>query len=293
MLQRKIISKLSIFFIFFLLFSCIKKPEQRNEIIIYTSIYPFEHFTQWIAPKAFIESLVPHGVDPHHFEPSLRDIQKLYNASLVIYMGDTDVDGWIDKIKDELIKKGVQVLRLKDHLEFKNYKQGNEIDPHIWLDPVEVAEIIRLIKEKLQNIDQVNKELYEKNFLTYEAKLKELDKLYQKELSVCEKKDVIVTHEFLNYLASRYGFNAYFIVHEPEQEPSLKKIKELKYFMAKNSINSILVEPEGKKIAKTLSEETKANLLKFNTFHMKTDFDYFQTMQENLKSLKIALKCKL
>lgn len=65
--------------------------------------------------------------------------------------------------------------------------------------------------------------------------------------------------------------------------------------MKKNSIDYIISEPEGDKIAKALSEETGAKILKFNTLHTslpQNKIDYFHTMHENLKTLKTALKCQ-
>ncbi|GAB5047470.1 metal ABC transporter substrate-binding protein [Thermodesulfovibrio sp. TK110] len=276
--------------------SCSQKPEKISKsIVVYTSLYPLAEFTKWIIPEAYVESLMPQGVDPHHFEPSLKDIQKMYKADMIIYLGDTDIDRWIDKIKDELNQKKVKVVRLQDSIQFKKYSSGNEIDPHIWLDPVLVAEIIKLIKNAATEIAPEKKELYEKNFFIYESKLKELDNSYKHGLSNCTLKDVIITHEFLNYLTVRYGFNSHFIVHEPEQEPSMKKIKQLKDFMKQNSIDYIVSEPEGERIAKALSEETGVKILKFNTFHTpgtQNRVDYFQAMNENLKVLKTALKCQ-
>ncbi|GAQ94719.1 zinc transport system substrate-binding protein [Thermodesulfovibrio aggregans] len=291
-----IISLFLIFSVTVFLLSCSGKPEKTSKsILVYTSLYPLEEFTKWIIPEAQVESLMPQGVDPHNFEPSLKDIQKLSNADMIVYLGDTDIDRWLDKIRNEFTQKGVKLVRLQDSIQFRKYSSSNEIDPHIWLDPVLVTEMIKAIKNAVEQIAPERKELYEKNFSIYEAKLKELDNLYKKELSNCALKDVIITHEFLNYLQARYGFYSYFIVHEPEQEPSLKKIKQLKEVMKKNSIDYIISEPEGDKIAKALSEETGAKILKFNTLHTslpQNKIDYFHTMHENLKTLKTALKCQ-
>ncbi|MDI1471719.1 zinc ABC transporter substrate-binding protein [Thermodesulfovibrio sp. 1176] len=283
---------LFLIFIFSLLIStsCSKKTE-KADITIYTSLYPLEQFTKWIIPEANINRLIPQGVDPHYFEPSLKDIQKLYTAKMIIYLGNTDIDRWIDKIKNDLIQRGVKVIRLQDHINFKTYSSGNEIDPHVWLDPQLSIEILKIIRDVAKESFPDKREIYEKNFSQYLLKLKELDEAYRKNISNCNLKDVITTHEFLNYLSARYDFNAYFIVHEPDEEPSLKKIKKLKELIKKNSIKYIITEPEGEKIARVLSEETKVEILPFNTLHSGFDKDYFEIMYENLKILKKALIC--
>lgn len=270
-----------------------KSKNKKQTFKIYTSLFVLEHFAKILLPDAEVESLIPAGVDPHHFEPSLKDIQRLYNADMIIYLGDTDVDRWIDKIKDELIQKGVKVIRLQDSLSLKKYTSSDEIDPHVWLDPVLSMEIAKIIKEKASQLSPERKEVIERNFSNYEQKLIELDKAYKETLSNCALKDAISTHEFLNYLASRYGFNSYYIVHEPEDEPSPKKIKKLKDFMKQNSIEYIISEPEGEKIARALSQETGAKTLNFNTYHTSSKKDYLNVMKDNLKVLSIALKCAI
>lgn len=281
-----------------LLFSACSKKEEKFEkkepsIKVYTSIFPLEYFTKSLLPDAKVESLIASGVDPHHFEPSVKDIQRLFDAKLVIYLGDTDVDRWIDKIRSEITHKGVKVLRLQDFISFKSYEFSKELDPHIWLDPLLSLEILRNIKKAISEIAVEKKGEIEKNFDTLEKKLIELDRLYRETLSNCGLRTTISTHEFLNYLGSRYGFKTRFIVHEPDHEPSLRKIKELKDFMRKNSIEYIISEPEGDKIANMLSKETGAKILKFNTFHIKTEKDYYSIMRENLMELEKALKCKI
>ncbi|MEN2986043.1 MAG: zinc ABC transporter substrate-binding protein [Thermodesulfovibrionaceae bacterium] len=276
-------------YVFFLTFTACEKKSTESKI--YVSCYPLEYFTKLIIKDAYVESIIPTGVDPHHFEPSMRDIQNLYNSKAVIYIGDSDIDRWLDKIKEELKQKGVKVIRLQDKLSLKSYSSKGDIDPHIWLDPIMSLEILKILKDLSLKLNPKNSSEYEKIFREYEKKLIELDSLYRNTLSRCLKRDIIVTHEFLNYLGSRYGFNSYFIVHEPEEEVSLKRIRELKEFMRKNSITYIITEPEGEIIAKALSEETKAKILNFDTFHRKTEKDYIEVMKENLVSLKTALNC--
>ncbi len=295
------IGKLSIFSISLILlclisFACMREKDREEKITqpikIYTSLFVLENLTKQLIPHGEIESLITKGADPHNFEPSLKDIQKLYTANLVIYLGDTDVDRWIDKIKDELLQKGVKVLRLQDFLPMSRYTASEELDPHVWLDPLMTMQIIKIIKDEIIALNPKEKNLVEKNYLFYKEKLENLDKKYRETLLNCTLRDVISSHEFLNYLALRYNFNPHFIVHEPEDEPSPKRIKFLKDFVKKNKIEYILTEPEGEKITKSLMAEAKLEALIFDTYHKKTEKEYLSVMEENLQSLSKALKCK-
>lgn len=304
MFGLELIRKKNIYFLIFslitlslLLIACAKEREKSDNkqraLKVYTSVSAFAHFAKILLPDSEIESLVPPGVDPHHYEPSLKDIQKLHEANMIIYIGNTDMDRWLDKIKDELIKKGIKVIRLQDSLKLKNYYFSKEIDPHIWLDPIMSLDIVSAIKDKAIELSPYQKDIILKNFINFEKKLKELEKSYRETLSNCALKDLISTHEFLNYPSIRYDFKAHFIVHEPEEEASPKRIKILKDLAKKKSIEYIITEPEGEKIAKTLSQEAGLKVLNFNTYHTKTDKDYISAMKENLKVLATALKCEL
>lgn len=276
--------------------SCTKKEEKTEKKApspkIYTTLYAFEHFTKILLPEAEVESLIPPGADPHHFEPSLKDIQKLNQASLIVYLGDTDVDRWVDKLSKELYQKGVRLLKIQDRFALKTYSSSKELDPHVWLDPDSVLEIIGILRDELIKVASERKGEIEKNYTIYDGKIKELSSSYRETLSKCQIKDIITTHEFLNYLGRRYGFSVHHIVHEPEQEPSLKRVKQLRDIMKKNSIEYIVSEPEGERIAKALSKETGAKILNFDTFHTKSDRDYYTAMKDNLKVLAEALRCQ-
>lgn len=276
--------------------ACSKEPQKEKEKIsplkVYTSLFASEHFIKNLLPDIDVESLIPPGVDPHHFEPSLKDIQKLYSANMIIYLGDTDVDRWIDKMRDELNQRGIRVIRLQDGLSIKSYKSSKERDPHVWLDPLLSLEMVKLMKDNLLTLLPDKRDLIEKNFSNYETKLKEIDIAYRENLSKCAIKDVISSHEFLNYLSERYNFTTHFIVHEPEDEPSPKKIKKLKEIIKKNHIEYVITEPEGEKIAKILSQEINVKPLNFNTYHTKTEKDYISVMKDNLQVLAKALKCE-
>lgn len=269
-----------------------QKTASTLDIRIYTSLFVFEEFAKSLLAEAKVESLIPQGIDPHHFEPSLKDIQKLHQANLVIYLGDTDVDRWIDRVSKELTQRGVRIFRVSDRIALKPYKSSKELDPHIWLDPESVAEIVKALKDEITAIAPQRKEVIEKNYLTLNNKINELIASYRETLRSCQLKEVITTHEFLNYLGLRYGFSPHFIVHEPKHEPSLRRVRQLKEIIRKNSIEYIISEPEGERIAKALSKETGVKILDFDTFHTKSSKDYFSAMKENLRVLSEALRCK-
>lgn len=79
--------------------------------------------------------IVPENENPHLFNPTPKDIQKLKRANLFIGVGYDGFEFWFNKVKNNI--KG-KILMLSDNYQNPIDKKtiSNEIlaNPHIWLD---------------------------------------------------------------------------------------------------------------------------------------------------------------
>jgi len=62
-------------------------PDTDSEGEVVATFYPFYDITRNIAGAEATDYLVPPGTDPHHFEPTVSDQQKLDNAEIVVTTG--------------------------------------------------------------------------------------------------------------------------------------------------------------------------------------------------------------
>ena len=121
-----------------------KQDAPKNSLRVVASFFPYAEFARGVAGEdASIVTLVPSGVEPHDFEPTPRDIEKLYRADVVIING-AGIDAWAEKLIPEITKRGVRVLRMSDNLHLPSIQdapsdgssevsQESALDPHFWL----------------------------------------------------------------------------------------------------------------------------------------------------------------
>lgn len=272
---------------------------------VVASCYPIAHFAGEVGgDHADVTNIMPPGAEPHEFEPTPRDIRKIYKADIFIFHG-WGLDPWARKISADLEKRGILVRQMSDYFTFlkrtnDEHHERGEPDPHIWLDPVLASREVEIIRDVFIQADPSHKETYMKNSGSYIRALNELDKEFRRGLQSCASRDIIVTHNAFNYLASRYDLQVYPIMGiSPEEEPSSRKLVELSKLVRKKGITHIFFETlVSPKLAETIAGETGAKTLVLNPLGGLTDEDirsgktYISVMEENLHNLRIALKCK-
>ena len=70
----------------------------REKIVAITSFFPLYEFTKEIGrEKVDVTLLVPSGVEPHDWEPTIKDLQLMQQADVIIING-IGFENWIDDI---------------------------------------------------------------------------------------------------------------------------------------------------------------------------------------------------
>ncbi len=87
-----------------------KSQTDDNKITVYTTVYPLEYFTQRIG-GAFTEvySIYPPGADEHTFDPTQKDIMKLVEGDLFLYIG-LGLEGFVNKAQETLKNEKVTMV---------------------------------------------------------------------------------------------------------------------------------------------------------------------------------------
>ena len=290
--MKKIITILILSLSVFTTLSCSNSQEASGKIQIYASFYPLAHFAEKVGGDlAQVTNLMPVGVEPHQYEPSIKAISKIRKADLFIYNG-AGLDNWAEKVISKL------KIRLSDHIDL--IKVSGSVDPHFWIDPVNAIKEVEIIKDALIKIDPKNKTIYEKNAEKYIKELKALHAEYKNSLSTCKFKTIVVSHDAFRYLAARYGFETVAIRGlSTEEEPSPKKIAEIANLAKKSGVKYIFTETLiSPKLAETIASEIGVKTLVLNPVHGLTNKevlkgeDYISIMKENLVNLSLALGCK-
>lgn len=290
--------------------------KDSNKINIITTIFPIYDFINNVGgDKVQVSILIPPGVEVHDYEPTPQDIILINDSDLFIYMGE-NIEYWAKTLINGVEKKE-KIIDIAKNIEFiENEKfeakygiEDNEeehehdlekYDTHIWLDPTKSIEIVNNIKDELCNIDSKNANYYKENAENYISELVKLDSDIMDVVSASENKKIAFGGPFAYaYFIERYNLSfvsAYDSCGE-NGEPSVFKVKQVIEKMKNDNIDVIFYkELSSGNIAKTISEETGANMLEFNSIHTVTEeqlnnnISYISIMRKNLENLKEALK---
>lgn len=291
-----------------------KMVNGNNKVIVFTTIYPVYNFTTNICgDRAQVVQLIPDGVEPHDWEPTPKDMVNLEQASLFIYNG-AGLERWVEKMLRNFSdsgstvvdsSKGVDLLPVTDgqtidlHLKEpdNSHVHSFEMDPHIWLDPMNAKLMIDNIVEGLEKVDPNNTEYYRENARSYKQRLSDLHEKYAAILAEAEQRKFIVSHAAFGYLAHRYNLEQLAIRGiSPEVDPGPARMAEIIETSREAEIKYIFSEKlVSQQVSKVIAMETGAEVLLLNPLgaitleERKAGKDYLSIMEENLRNLSLAL----
>jgi zinc transport system substrate-binding protein len=251
---------------------------------VVAAFYPLAFAAQRIGGgKVEVANLTPAGAEPHDLEVTPDTVRQLRGADLVLLLGH----GFQPQL-EKAAGGGGSVLLLLDTPGLRRYPNG---DPHVWLDPVRFALIVKRIGRALHASDPAQRLV---------AQLHELDREYRQGLAHCARREIVTSHKAFAYLGERYGLHQVAITGlSPEAEPSPRKLQEVVSLVRKTHATTIFFETlVSPRIAETVARETGAKTAVLNPIEglkpdeAKAGENYFTIMKSNLAHLRVALACR-
>jgi zinc/manganese transport system substrate-binding protein len=201
-----------------------------------------------VGGAARVEVLMPAGTDPHEFQPSARHTALLEEADLVIANGLGLEGNLVDLIEGT----DTEVLEVGPALD--PLPIGGGFDPHVWLDPVRVAEAVELIAGRLPGVEGARADSYREQLLATHQQVESLLADVP-----AERRLLVTDHHFLGYLADRYGLEVVGTVIPGTStlaEPSPGELAELAQLMRESEVPAIFVDAaEPIPLAEAVAEE--------------------------------------
>jgi zinc transport system substrate-binding protein len=281
-------------------------PEESDQIIITASFYPLYEFSKQVGQdRVTVSLLVPPGIEPHDWEPSIKDIELMKKSSLIVING-IGFETWVDDVKSISSKRinivdtsiGINLIENDDvdddhELEDEHGDEHGTFDPHIWLNPVMAKTQVNNIKNALVKIDPENESYYTINAESYLSKLDSLDQKIRNDLQEC-KKDFIAFHNAFSYFADEYGLNQHTIVStSPNAEPTPQTLQKIISLAKEHNIKVIFSEESvNPRVSEVIANEFGGKVLTLSPIEVfENDASYISKMEKNLANLKEAL-CK-
>ncbi|MBT3329200.1 MAG: zinc ABC transporter substrate-binding protein [Nitrosopumilus sp.] len=240
--------------------------------------------------------LVPMGVDPHDWEPTIRDAERIQKSDLIITNGigyehwidSLDVSGYSGIIVDT--SHGLSIEHNNGHDDDEKHKHDN-LDPHIWLNPVFVQSQVKTIANALSNSDSVNKNYYQSNAEIYIQELDLLDSKIRTDLSGCNT-DFITFHNAFSYFAKEYGLTQHTIIssNNSHGEVTSQTLENIISLAKKLNIKIIFAEEStSTKTSQVIADEIGGKVLVLSPLEITSNETYISKMTQNLENLKEAL----
>jgi zinc transport system substrate-binding protein len=254
----------------------------RNGVV--AAFYPLAYAAQQVGgPGVAVTNLTPVGAEPHDLELSPDDVARVKAARLVLLMGH----GFQPQLERAAADSKARVVRLLDTPGLD--RAGN--DPHVWLDPLRYAVIVRAIGRVL-HVEPAATRLV--------TRLHELDREYRAGLAHCARREIVTNHAAFGYLAARYGLAQVSVEGlNPEAEPTPRELARVVARVRASGATTVFTETlASPRVARTVSSETGAHTAVLDPLEGLTSSaaaagaDYFTVMRANLAALEQALGCR-
>lgn len=261
-----------------------------------------------------VSDLTPAGVEPHDFELSSDDVDRLLDAELAIVMGDDfqpaveatadDRDGPTLVVFDEL--RRTRLLGSTSQAPSPPASSGKATrrllrdDPHIWLDPVRYRAVVVAVADALVDVDPEHARSYRANAARYGKRLAELDRELARGLADCESRTIVSAHEAFGWLADRYDLVQHGIAGiEPDTEPDPQRLAELADLAEREGVTTVFTETlVSPRVARTVAREAGGlrtavldPLEGLDDDRRDAGADYVSVMRDNMRELRTALRC--
>lgn len=223
---------------------------------VFVSIPPQKWLTDHIGgDRVTTHVLINKGQDPHTFEPSPVQIAKLASASLY-FTTDMPFENMIIRI---LQKNGttlhivnaaenISKLPIQMHHDTSSHhnhgsQQQQNLDPHVWLSPVNLKIMAHNIAAALAKEDPTNSNLYERNLAQVVETLNEVHEKLQLQLAPYQGETIFVFHPSFGYFTNTYNLHQE-AVEVAGKTPTPKQLVAIIQQAKKEKIRVIFVQPQ-------------------------------------------------
>lgn len=286
------------------------------------SIIPQKYLADKISGGRFeTMAVVGRGSNPHNYEPKPQQMVFMSKAQVYFSIDLSFEDVWLEKllsanknikhvdcadpiprfpISGEIIEdeNGHGHEEEHEHSEEHGHEHEHgedehhhhdhgELDPHIWLSPMNMKIMAKLIAGTFSEIDPAGKSVYDKNLA---ALLREIDstdaKIRENLKNVPEGTPFMVFHPSWGYFASKYSLRQVAVEVEGK-EPKPAQLKKLIGYAKERGIRVVFVQPQfSKKSAQAIAVSIKGEVIEIDPLAYEWSSSLIHVSEVLAKALK-------
>ncbi|MCJ7601438.1 MAG: zinc ABC transporter substrate-binding protein [Desulfobulbaceae bacterium] len=269
------------------------QADTKQKIPVFVSILPQAFFVEKIGgDRVEVDVLVQPGQSPHTYAPTPRQMGRLAEARVYFRIGVAFENAFIPKLENSMpgvpivdTRQGIDLEKMTAHDGEDDQDHGEELDPHIWLDPLLVKKQAEIIKNTLAQLDPEGQPRYEKNFTAFISDIDALHARLTKALAPLHGKSFFVFHPAFGYFAKAYGLKQ-IAVQTGGNAPSARHLASLIESAKKNGVRVLFVQPQfSQKSAETVARAINGVVVALDPLAR----DYFTNMTGIAEALEKAL----
>jgi zinc transport system substrate-binding protein len=219
-------------------------------------------------------------------------MKNISKAAVYFAMGVEFENVWLYKFhnqnKNMLItnaSKGIEKSLTPHKCTHAHHNHADSIDPHVWVDPINVKIIAKNIYETLLKLDTQNADFYKKNYESYLDELDSLDANIKEILKDTPKYSTfMVFHPSWGYFAQRYKL-VQLPVEVNGKEPKMKALVSIIKKAKEANVHAIFTQPE-------FSDKASQNIANNLNIEVIKASPLAENWSENLKMLAKAIAKK-
>ena len=227
----------------------------------------------------------------HDYQLTPEDMKTLETADIFIVNG-LGMENFLGKVSG-----GLKIVDASQSDEIFLLKDGDEINPHVWMSVTYCMKQVLAIEQQLCALDPEHADAYKKNALEYLNKLSTLRDEMHLALDNLPHKDIVTFHEAFPYFAAEFKLNiAAVIEREPGTEPTPQELAETIKIVNALPVKVLFTEPQySPKAAETIARETGAKIYTLDPITTgdaipENSGAYLDGMRKNAAVLAEALK---
>jgi zinc/manganese transport system substrate-binding protein len=281
--------------------------------------------SQLVGDAGEVAVIMPSGANPHSYEPSARDAERMLNAAVLVSNG-LELEEGLLSVLESAAGEGVTWFQAADHvtlLEFGDDHEAEEaehehdeadehehdeadehehdeadehhdhgsVDPHIWTSPMVMVDVVEALAPVLaeSGIDVTE------NAASLATELEALDAEVVEILAVVpeDQRRLVTGHRSLGYFADRYGFEQTGTVIpslSTSGEPTAKEMAQLIEDIREHEVKAVFAEvgtPQS--VAQAVAGDSGAELVELSAARLPEDGTYQDLIRDMATTIAGAL----
>lgn len=291
--MKRFLNILYVFLVATLIFSgCVNQSEKADTISV--SILPQKYFIDVLTGNAVdVNVMIPPGAGHATYSPTPMQFKKLSDSRLYIRIGYLGYEqAWIHRLKelnpkmeDLNLSEKTELIRGEEILHGDHVHEGG-VDPHIWLSPKVMIDLLPDVKQALINNYPQLKDTIEAHYPQLLAEVEGVHQRLSALSGLLTNRKFMIFHPAMTYLARDYGFEQ-IAIEQDGKEPSPALLAKTIQYARENDIRVIFIQKEyDVRNAQMVSKETGIKLIQVDYLEYNwTDMmnQIIDKLQENLQ----------